>query len=73
MDAVEFLKAKNRICKSRDKHPDDCWSCPIGNESGVCQAGVFENQRVTEAEVVQIVEKWLKEHTSKTRSSLFCE
>lgn len=71
MDAVEFLKAKNRICKSRDKYSDYCWSCPIGNGSGGCQAGAFGNQRVTETELVQIVENWSKEHPIKTRQSEF--
>lgn len=69
MDAVDFLKAKNRICKSRDSYPNDCWACPIGNGSGGCQAGVVENQRITEEELVQIVKKWSKEHPIKTRQS----
>lgn len=71
MDAVEFLKAKNRICREYGELPEDCFACPIGNDSGACQAGVLENQKVTEEILVQIVEKWAKEHPKKTRQSEF--
>lgn len=67
MDAVEFLKAKNRMCREYGELPEDCFACPIGNDSGGCQAGVLENQKVTEEILVQIVEKWAKEHPKKTR------
>ena len=71
MDAVEFLKAKNRMCREYGELPEDCFACPIGNDSGGCQAGVLENQKVTEEMLVQIVEKWAKEHPKKTRQSEF--
>lgn len=71
MDAVEFLKAKNRMCREYGELPEDCFACPIGNDSGGCQAGVLENQKVTEEILVQIVEKWAKEHPKKTRQSEF--
>ena len=67
MDAVEFLKAKNRMCEAYS----GCFDCPLGNDNGGCQAGVAENQIVTEEELVQIVEKWAKEHPIKTRQSEF--
>lgn len=71
MDAVEFLKAKNRMCREYGELPENCFVCPIGNDSGGCQAGVLENQKVTEEILVQIVEKWAKEHPKKTRQSEF--
>lgn len=71
MDAVEFLKAKNRMCRECGYLPGDCFVCPIGNDSGGCQAGVLENQKVTEEILVQIVEKWAAEHPRKTRQSEF--
>lgn len=71
MNAVEFLKAKNRMCREYGELPEDCFACPIGNDSGGCQAGVLENQKVTEEILVQIVEKWAKEHPIKTRQSEF--
>lgn len=67
MDAVEYLKEKNRICRKYGEFPGDCFECPIGNDSGGCQAGVFENQKVTEEMLVQIVERWAAEHPKKTR------
>lgn len=57
MDAVEFLKAKNRMCREYGDLPEDCFICPIGNDSGGCQAGALENWKVTEEILVQIVEK----------------
>lgn len=71
MDAVEFLKAKNRMCREYGELPEDCFACPIGNDSGGCRAGVFENQEVAEEELVAIVEKWAEEHPIKTRQSEF--
>lgn len=71
MDAVEFLKAKNRMCREYGELPEDCFACPIGNDSGGCQAGVLENQKVTEEILVQIVERWAAEHPKKTRQSEF--
>lgn len=65
MDAVEFLKAKNRMCREYGDLPEDCFICPIGNDSGGCQAGALENWKVTEEILVQIVEKWAKEHPKK--------
>ena len=53
MDAVEFLKIKNRICR---KH--DCYDCPIGNKDGGCQVGCAYEQEATEEKLVFIVEKW---------------
>ena len=71
MDAVEFLKAKNRMCRECGYLPGDCFVCPVGNDSGGCQAGALENQKVTEEMLVQIVEKWAAEHPKKTRQSEF--
>lgn len=71
MDAVEFLKEKNRMCREYGGLPEDCFICPIGNGRGECQAGILENQKVTEEILVQIVEKWAAEHPAKTRQSEF--
>lgn len=71
MDAVEYLKEKNRMCRKYGELLRDCFECPIGNDGGGCQAGVFENQEVAEEELVAIVEKWAAEHPIKTRLSEF--
>ena len=71
MDAVEYLKEKNRMCRKYGELLRDCFECPIGNDGGGCRAGVFENQEVAEEELVAIVEKWAEEHPIKTRQSEF--
>ena len=66
MDAVKFLKAKNRMCKEHD-----CFGCPIGTKDGGCAAGTQCGEEKTAEEVVQIVEKYAAEHPVKTRQSEF--
>lgn len=63
MDAVEFLKQFNRMCKAYND--DGCKECPAykyrcGEE--------FDKQ---EEDGVSIVEQWSKEHPVKTRQSEF--
>lgn len=63
MDAVEFLKQFNRMCKAYND--DGCKECPAyryrcGEE--------FDEQ---EEDGVSIVEQWAKEHPVKTRQSEF--
>lgn len=63
MDAVEFLKQFNRMCKAYND--DGCKECPAyryrcGEE--------FDRQ---EEDGVSIVEQWAKEHPVKTRQSEF--
>lgn len=63
MDAVEFLKQFNRMCKAYND--DGCKECPAyrhrcGEE--------FDGQ---EEDGVSIVEQWAKEHPIKTRQSEF--
>ena len=63
MDAVEFLKQFNRMCKTYNDC--GCKECPAykyrcGEE--------FDEQ---EEDGVSIVEQWAKEHPAKTRQSEF--
>lgn len=63
MDAVDFLKQFNRMCKTYND--DGCTECPAykyrcGEE--------FDEQ---EEDGVSIVEQWAKEHPVKTRQSEF--
>lgn len=59
MDAVEFIKTRNQICKK-----NDCSNCPIV-EFDLC--GYDEDVE----KIVSIVENWKKEHPIKTRQSEF--
>lgn len=69
MDAVEFLKTKNRMCETylRTK-TSKCDGCPFDEEAGaMCSSWCFEHM----AEAVAIVERWAEQHPVKTRQSEF--
>lgn len=61
MDAVEFLKQFNRMCKTYIY--DGCTECPAYKYRCGDQ---FDEQ---EEDGVSIVEQWAKEHSTKTRQS----
>ena len=67
MDAVEFLKESERMCKSHT----NCFDCPafsrLKEECGIVDIFNVENKE----QVVSFVEKWSKEHPPKTRQSEF--
>mgnify|MGYP007099692802 FL=1 len=63
MDAVEFIKERNRMCESFDDDCD-CSNCPA-YRNNCCNT--FEWQE----ELVAIVEKWSIEHPRKTRQDAF--
>ena len=64
MNAVEYIKTRCRLCKSKD----GCSECPLQNkEDGRCIAYVSEYAE----KAVQIVEQWGKCHPGKTRQSEF--
>lgn len=67
MDAVEFCKTVNRLCKNRD-----CNVCPAKEkEKGRCMVG-FDYYSVKNIEkTISKVEQWAKEHPVKTRQSEF--
>ena len=60
MDAVEFLKARSRICNDNVCEGD----CPLFH---CCNDRIDDNM----VELVSIVEQWAKEHSVKTRQSEF--
>lgn len=64
MDAVEFIKARNRMC---DNYAC-CTDCPLGGEEN-CNS----IPNVDADTIVPIVEQWAKEHPVKTRQSVFLE
>ena len=64
MDALEFIRERNRMCKS---FGDGCMSCPFYKEGNHCMAILWEE------EMVPIVEKWSKENPRKTRQSILLE
>ena len=62
MDAVEFFKTVNRLCKK------GCKKCPIYKER-MCMSGFDDDSVKNIVEKVLIVEKWAKDHPVKTRQS----
>ena len=64
MDAVKFIKERNRMCKS---FGDRCTGCPASN--GVCAVG--QGSTLDATAQVAIVEKWSAAHPCKTRQSEF--
>lgn len=69
MDAVEFLKTVDRLCRAEE----DCSSCPLNGYA--CDANLKDVARYYTLEsvqdMVQKVEQWAKEHPAKTRQSEF--
>lgn len=75
MDAVEFLKEKNRMCNSfndccKDKE-SKTFFCEIHTKLNETRETCAEYCNNHPEETVAIVEKWSKEHPRKTRQSEF--
>lgn len=67
MDAVEFIVTRDRMCKSFN---GCCNGCEVKKRMGagnVCFHYIAQHPQ----EVVEIVERWGKEHPRKTRQSEF--
>ena len=66
MDALEFLKERNRLCGSYR----GCVGCPFGAAECVVRDMTSEDNC---ERIVTAVEQWSKEHPRKTRQSVFLE
>ena len=66
MDAVKFLKERNRMCKLHEH----CKGCQL--ERGRCGLSVSMSDEECE-KLVAAVEQWSKKHPRKTRQSVFLE
>ena len=60
MDAVEYVKQRERMCD----YYENCGDCPAGNYEGCSSLNKIPR-------MVPIVEQWAKEHPVKTRQSEF--
>ena len=65
MDAVEFVKTVNRLCKNLR-----CKECPVYKE-GICMVGFNDYSVKSIEETVSKVEQWAKDHPVKTRQGEF--
>lgn len=68
MDAVEFLNEWKRMCQS-DINCNEC----IIKKICVYNSGSAPDSIVKSKELVELVEKWSKEHPIKTRANDFWE
>lgn len=67
MDAVKFIKERDRMCCFYH-HAGDCYQCPAKD----CECSALEGM-VDDDNIVAIVEEWSAAHPSKTRQQLFLE
>lgn len=67
MDAVEFLVTRDRMCKSFHGR---CTGCEVNERMGAGEVCIHYMAQHPQ-EVVEIVERWAKEHPRKTRQSEF--
>ena len=65
MEAVEFFKTVNRLCKNQG-----CNICPVAKE-GCCMVGFDDDSIKSIEETVSKVEQWAKDNPVKTRQSEF--
>lgn len=63
MDALEFIKERNRMCRS---FGGSCNGCPA-DKNICCSAFAWQE------ELVAVVEKWSRENPRRTRQSIFLE
>lgn len=67
MDAVNFLVTRDRMCRSFNGR---CNGCEVNERMGVDDMCIYYMAQHPQ-EVVEIVERWGKEHPRKTRQSEF--
>lgn len=67
MDAVEFFKTVNRLCKNQSC----CAECPIHKNGMGCMIKADDDSIKSIEETVSKVEQWAKDHPVKTRQSEF--
>lgn len=67
MDAVKFIKERDRMCRFYH-HAGDCYQCPAKD----CECSALEGM-VDDDNIVTIVKEWPAAHPRKTRQSVFLE
>lgn len=69
MDALKFIEERNRMCERYWQVDGDCDGCPMLNvdECNELRSMVDDAGKAV-GKVVEIVEKWSKEHPRKTKT-----
>lgn len=70
MDAIEFVKERNRMCSTYT--PKRCEGCPADNYGKEGTACIMVD-KIDAERLVPIVEEWSAAHPRKTRQSVFLE
>lgn len=72
MDALKFIEERNRMCDRYWQADGDCDGCPLVYTRECNELrNMVDNSGGAVGKVVEIVEKWSKEHPRKTRQSEF--
>ena len=73
MDAIKFLKEKNRMVKADSEGfcTVDCTECPLCSGNNGTNKACSEFIKIYPEKAVAIVEKWSAEHPKETRQSEF--
>ena len=71
MDAVRFIKERNRMCKSFDVRCEVCPAFHVGENGAQCAVGAASMMDATAQ--IAIVEEWSAAHPRKTRQSVVLE
>ena len=71
MDAIKFIKERNRMCKTYT--PKHCEGCPANNPNNYGGEGIacIMIDKIDAERLVPIVEKWSAAYPLKTRRSVF--
>ena len=69
MEALEFLRARKRMCNEYSRSYNGCCDCPLVSHCSISSTASDDDNKKT----VDVVEQWSKEHPRKTRQSVFLE
>ena len=72
MDALKFIEERNRMCDQYWQADGDCDGCPLVYTRECNEMrNMVDGSGKAVGKVVEIIEKWSKEHPRKTRQSVF--
>lgn len=69
MDAVEYIKHRNRLCEFHQHYCFECEYAEGERRQEACDCAEYDDPQ----KAVEIVENWAKEHPARTRQSAFLE
>ena len=73
MNAVDYLKERERMTKGRCPISEKCCKCPFNHNNNGKQISCTQIEEKYPEQAVEIVEKWAKENPVKTYLSILLE